>query len=699
MLRGMVLLGCLAFGADAATQPLIDYVTYLGGSYAESTAGIAVDSTGAAYVAGTTNSPDFPVTSTNLGTPSTNNCAFVTKFNPTGTAIDFSVCLANSQATAFALDTAGNIYLGVAGNPNPYGVSYRVMKLDPTAQNVLYSTFIGAAAESIAVDAAGDVYVAGAALPGLATTPGAYQQLSAAGQCPGYLSAPPGPCSNAFVTKLSPSGTIAWSTYLGGSGPDDAHAIAIDSAGNVWVAGATVSPDFPITANAVSRTFGGEIDLGPFRFGDAFVAKFDPTGSHLLYSTYLGGSEADAAFGIAVDSTGAVYVAGGTGSPNFPTTSGALQTTYTGYNPNQPPSPGPDGFVTKLDMSGDLIYSTLTGATITPIAVDASGQAYVSELGAAQSSTILPTCATPPVPAVLVINSGGSALVAASPIPGAYLALDGKGGLYSAGQALTLVFFSTPHSYQSQYGGGNSDAFAAKVDFSQPPGPLLASVLNAASLLPGYVPTLTIPTGAVAPGEIVTLFGTGFGPKPEVNFAQYPATVLYSSNCQINAVVPFEVAPGEPTFVTVQSGEQTLGPVKLPVAVAVPSIFTANNSGSGQAAVLNQDGSVNSPSNPAAPGSIISVYMTGLGALNPPVVDGSLGPLTPPFPMPVLSVSALIGGQTAPILFAGPAPGLIAGATQLNIEIPQNVPEASDDGITIFAGPYVSQASVTIAVQ
>jgi uncharacterized protein (TIGR03437 family) len=704
MLRGMVLLGCLALSVDAATQPLIDYVTYLGGSYAESTAGIAVDSTGAAYVAGTTNSPDFPVTSTNLGTPSTNNCAFVTKFNPTGTAIDFSVCLANTQATAFALDTAGNIYLGIAGNPNPYGVSYKVVKLDPTAQNVLYSTFTGAAAESLAVDEAGDAYVAGAALPGLATTAGAYQQQSAAGQCPGYLSAPPGPCSNAFVTKLSPSGSIAWSTYLGGSGPDDAHAIAIDSAGNVWVAGSTVSPDFPITANAVSRTFGGEIDLGPFRFGDAFVAKFDPTGSHLLYSTYLGGSGADAAFGIAVDSTGAVYVAGGTGSPNFPTTSGALQTTYTGYNPNQPPSPGPDGFVTKLDMSGDLIYSTLTGATITPIAVDASGQAYVNAYvngpGATSSASTLPTCATPPNAAIQVINAAGSAVVATSPIPGAYLALDGKGGLYSAGQALTLVFFSTPHAYQTQYGGGNSDAFAAKVDFSQPPGPLLASVLNAASLLPGYAPPLVIPTGAVAPGEIVTLFGSGFGPaKPEVNFAQYPAPVLYSSNCQINAVVPFEVASGEPTFVTVQAGGQTLGPVKLPVAVAVPSIFTTNNSGSGQAAALNQDGSVNSPFNPAAPGSIISVYMTGLGALNPPIVDGSLGPLTPPFPMPVLSVSALIGAEVAPILFAGQAPGLIAGATQLNIEIPQNVPEAPDDGLTIYAGPYASQASVTIAVQ
>ena len=91
--------------------------------------------------------------------------------------------------------------------------------------------------------------------------------------------------------------------------------------------------------------------------------------------------------------------------------------------------------------------------------------------------------------------------------------------------------------------------------------------------------------------------------------------------------------------------------------------------------------------------------MTGLGALNPAIADGSLGPLAPPFPAPVASVSATIGGEVVPIMFAGQAPGLIAGATQVNIQIPQNVPEASDDGITIYAGPYVSQASVTIAVQ
>ncbi len=697
MLLRIALLCGLAWLMAAATPPLIDYATYLGGSYADTAVGIAVDSTGSAYVAGNTSSPDFPVTSTSLGAPSTNNCAFVTKFNTSGTAIDFSICLANSQATAFALDASGNMYLAIENLGNPFFVSFSLVKLNPEAQNVLYSTFTDALAESIAVDASGDVYVAGAAGPGLSTTAGAFQQQYAGGQCPGGNEIEAPSCPNAFITKLSPSGSVAWSTYLGGSGPDDAHAIAIDSAGNVWVAGETVSPNFPTTANAISRTLHGEIDLGPMRFGDAFVAKLDSTGSHLLYSTYLGGSGADGALGIAVDATGAAYIAGGTGSPNFPTTPGAFQTTYTGYNRNAPPELGPDGFVTKLDASGNLIYSTLTGSTNTPVMVDAVGQAYVGEVGAAFSSTIQPSCAQPPNQDVLVLNSAGSAVVATSPLPGAYLALDGQGGLYSAGLAYTLVFFTTPHAFQTEYGGGDSDAFAAKVDFSQPPGTTLASVLNAASLFPGYV--TPYPTGAVAPGEIVTLFGNGFGSStPTVSFGISRAQVFYSSNCQLNAAAPFEMNPGFTTLVTVQLGSgQMLGPIKLPVVESVPGIFTINASGSGQGAILNQDSTVNSASNPALRGSIVSVYMTGAGALNPPLGDGLNGPVTAPFPAPLADISATIGGLAAPVAFAGQAPGLIAGVTQVNIQIPQNAPVGAAVPVTIYAGGYVSQ-SVTLAV-
>jgi len=671
-------------------QPLIDYVTYLGGSYTDVAVGIAVDSGGSAYVAGYTTSPDFPVTSTSLGTPSTKGCAFVTKLNPSGTAIDFSVCLANVAATAFARDATGNLYLATGNG---------VVKLDPAAQNIVYTTSFGAYAESMAVDAAGNVYVTGSAGPGLATTPGAYQENSAGGQCK-YGPNGTGPCGNAYVAKLLPSGSVAWTTYLGGSGPDDAHTIAVDSAGNVWIAGETVSPNFPTTANAISRIFGGEIDLGPLRYGDAFVAKLDPTGSHLLYSTYLGGNGADDAFRIAVDASGAAYVVGGTGSPNFPTTPGALQTTYTGYNPNVPPSPGPDGFVTKLDTSGNLVYSTLTTSTGAALVVDATGQAYVSAGGDAGPSVTQPTCAAPPYPVVSVLNPAGSAVVATSPIPGAYLALDGKGGLYSVGGAYTLVFFSTPHAFQTQYGGGDRDAFAAKVDFSQPPGPSLASVLNAASLFPGYATPLLM--GAVAPGEIVTILGNDFGTsKPSVAFGTFPAPVLYSSNCQINAVVPFEVEPGVDTLVTVQtggSGGEMLGPIKLPVVVAVPGIFTSDSSGNGQAAILNQDSTVNSASNPAARGSIVSVYLTGVGALNASIADGSLGALAPPFPAPVAGISATIGGVDAQVEFAGQAPGLIAGATQVNIQIPENAPVGAAIPLAVDASYYFSQP-VTMAVR
>jgi uncharacterized protein (TIGR03437 family) len=337
--------------------------------------------------------------------------------------------------------------------------------------------------------------------------------------------------------------------------------------------------------------------------------------------------------------------------------------------------------------------------------VDASGQAYVSAVSGASSSQTQPTCAAPPNPAVIVINSTGSALVSTSPIPGAYLALDGKGGLYSAGTAYTLLFFSTPHAFQTEYGGGDSDAFAAKVDFTQPAGPALVSVVNAASLAPGYASAFASGRGAIAPGEIVTLFGYNFGASKfgslEVNFGQFPATVLYASNCQINAVVPFGVSPGLAIPVTVQSGAQTLGPVKLPVVIAAPGIFTVNGSGSGQAAILNQDSTVNSSSNPAARGSIVSVFMTGTGALKPSIPDGSIGPLSPPFPAPVAGIGVTIGSVDATVTFASQAPGLIAGATQVNVQVPQNAPTGSAIPITIYAAGYASQVGqlITMAVQ
>jgi uncharacterized protein (TIGR03437 family) len=159
------------------------------------------------------------------------------------------------------------------------------------------------------------------------------------------------------------------------------------------------------------------------------------------------------------------------------------------------------------------------------------------------------------------------------------------------------------------------------------------------------------------------------------------------------------VNPGLNTLVTVQTRDQTLGPIKLPVVTAAPGIFTTNDSGSGQGAILNQDSSVNSAANPAPRGSIVSIYMTGVGALSPPIADGSPGPLTPPFPAPVTNISATIGGVNAPVVFAGQAPGLIAGATQVNIQIPLDAPVGAAVPIAMEAAYYFSQASVTMAVR
>lgn len=276
--------------------------------------------------------------------------------------------------------------------------------------------------------------------------------------------------------------------------------------------------------------------------------------------------------------------------------------------------------------------------------------------------------------------------------------MDGSGGLYSGGLTRTLIFLTTPNAFQSKYGGGASDAYAGKVDFSLPAGPALSSVLNAGTFFGGYASPF--PDGSVAPGELVALFGNGFGTQPTVSFGNFPAPLIYVSNCQINAVVPFEVA-GSTVAVGIQSGGQAVGQIELPVVPAAPGVFTLNASGTGQAAILNQDGSINSASNPAARGSIVSVYMTGTGALTPALADGAPGPVTPPYPAPVAGITATIGSVNASVLFEGQAPTLIAGVTQLNILIPQNAPVGIEDPVTIHVAGYLSQLnqSVVMAVK
>jgi hypothetical protein len=361
---------------NAAGSALV-YSTYLGGTGYDSGASIAVDSGGNAYITGSTQSTDFPITPGAFQTSSCNpSCddAFVTKIDPTGSALVYSTYLGGSKVTGgacIAVDSAGNAY--VVGSTfssdfptkNPLQPNYAggglywgdafVSKFDPTGSALVYSTYLGGStgdgAISVAVDSSGNAYVTGVTTSTDFPTKNALQPNYGGG---GDYS------GDVFVAKINAAGSaLVYSTYLGGSGGEFASGIAVDSSGNAYVTGFTASTDFP-TKNALQPANAGKTDV--------FVTKFNSTGSAFIYSTYLGGKDTDDGYGIAADSAGNAYVVGLAGSRNFPVTTGALQTI------------GPAAFVTKVNPTGSgLVYSTYFGGDPTyGIAVDSAGNAYLT---------------------------------------------------------------------------------------------------------------------------------------------------------------------------------------------------------------------------------------------------------------------------------------------------------------------------------
>lgn len=228
-------------------------------------------------------------------------------------------------------------------------------------------------------------------------------------------------------------------------------------------------------------------------------------------------------------------------------------------------------------------------------------------------------------------------------------------------------------------------------------------VLNGASLVPG----------PVVPGEIVTLIGSGIGPAtPSLPASSASSTVLggasiliggtaapllYASPNQINAVVPFEVSGQSSAQLFVMNSGQLIAGFPLAVALAMPAIFTLSSNGIGPGAILNQDTTVNSPLNPAARGSVVVLYATGAGTMNPAQADGQITGSNPP--MTTLPVSVQIGGVSAQVQYAGAAPGLIAGVLQVNCVVPQNISPGESVPVQIAVGTVSSPAGVTMAVQ
>jgi hypothetical protein len=419
-----VTLGKYDLGRSLIIDPVLSYSSYVGGDLYDSPLGIAVDSKGGVYVTGVTNSSNFPTTSGGFQTafhgPGADYDVFVMKWNPTGTDLVYST------------------YFGGTGTDWGYG---------------------------IAVDSEGNAYLAGGTQSAdLPTTPGAFQTRFH------------DDFGDGFVAKLNATGSdLIYSTYLGGGDPqrmshDIAYGIALDQAGNAFVVGETQSNDFPTTRGALQGSKRG--------ITDAFITKLNSTGTGLIYSTYLGGSDEDFAQKVAVDSSGNAYITGLTASDDFPATAGVFQSLRKGLG---------DIFVTKMNPDGSgLIYATYLGGRAidrpADIAVDSAGSVYVTGWtqstdfpttpGSLQSSFPAGTCVYPctyTYAFVTKFNPACSALVYSTFIGGsggwgAGLVIDDLGSAYITGGMEDALPVTASAFQQSQAGSG--DAFVAKLNSS-----------------------------------------------------------------------------------------------------------------------------------------------------------------------------------------------------------------------------------------
>jgi Beta-propeller repeat len=396
--------GTASAGTNPPEPPGLALSTFLGGQEWDEAYDVEVDDDGNRYLAGFTLSRDFP--GTRAAGPGGIVDAFVTKVSPDGDH-EWSVVLGGSRldtATGLAVDGDGDVYVtgrtesedfptadalqpqlaGTGCNGLPCHDAY-VTKLDRDGA-LVYSTYLGGTLNdeglAVAVDAEGSAYVAGNTDSRDLPTLSAFQDAFASTPCPGDL-----PCElDAFVSKLAPDGgSLVYSTYLGGGAGDTAAGLALADDGTAFVTGTTRSPDFPVQRPLQGQIAGEACGPPPGSpCTDVFVTALAPDGSSATYSTYLGGTEPDAAGGIAVDGRGRAVLTGATQSADFPTAR-PLQAALANESctSDTPEELCDDGFVTRLSPSGRrLSFSTYLGGAAEDqglgVAVDDAGHVYVA---------------------------------------------------------------------------------------------------------------------------------------------------------------------------------------------------------------------------------------------------------------------------------------------------------------------------------
>jgi uncharacterized protein (TIGR03437 family) len=607
----------------------------------------------------------------------TSQFGLVMKIDPLGNQI-FSRVLPGVDSSvsplALALDKNGDVYVGgETTTPAAFpftNVLYAggggfLVKLNAADGALAYAAELGGTPTSVTVDNSGQALLTLNSIVQLPLTPGAFSHGGPR---------PFSPAELMYVVRLSPAGdnillsalysadTIICATPMQceqTSPVTQGSQIMEDAQGDIWIAGNTNTTDLPMTPNALNTMCGCSQYAG-----DGFLAEFSNDGAKLLYATYLGTSSPsdlssageDDLTAAVMDSAGHIWMVGNTNGSDFPVTSNAIQQQLSG---------GTDGFVTEYDpATNKLLYASYFGGSandsIANVQIAADGTVVLA--GHSQSAT-LPIAASG-------FTRGPDFLATIDPqtYAGTFLTTFASG---SVGSGLT----SAPGGMEAISGTSNV------VDFLQPGAapagaPSLYAVTNSANF---------IATGQVAAGELITLFGANIGPSTpatadlssrlaptqlggvQVLVQNAPVPLLYAEQDQINAIIPFSpaVSPQSPAALTltVKNGSANSNTASLAPVDADPEAFSF---GLPYAAAVNQDGMVNSQKNAAAGGSIISVYATGLGGFEPPPMDGSVVEE----PAPINNALVLYNGSPVSVTYAGQAPMLIAGVSQVNFVVP-----------------------------